>query len=561
MKGENMVTISRLASALAAVALLATLAGCVPQPAPSQQAPATTPTATTTAPATPAPSATPVVLRVGSTKPFKTTNKFADYWYGVITNLTTHDSLIKLGDDMKPKPWLAEEWTVSADSKTFTFTIADNAVWHDGTPVTAEDVRFSIEYYRERDPQAGWMKEVIESVEVAGNDVALSLTRPYGNLLTEFMTYSVIPAHIWSGVDEPLKYEGTDMTVGSGPFKFVSWDAAAGRFVFEANDDYFQGTPHVDRLEVNVYRTMDALVMALANGEVDTWWDYSGEFPYTHIPPLLKSGEIEFASATFLGVPAALGFNLNQGPTTELSFRQAVSKAINYAQIADLVYAGYGTVPTCGFVPPTHPNFNADIPTLEYDKTVASAMLASLGYVDSNGDGVREGLDGAPVVLSLLTRGDMASTLRVTEMVAADLRAVGLGSEVRALDSSTWVAAKDAMDYDLVFFRATPWGTMMHASHGSGYFDSRRTGAGVLHNLDDADYLAACDARLATAVSVDQEGLDKRLQQLHYEQLPGIALVWIDSVYPYREGWEGWTIDHIYGGVVNSFSWFTVTKD
>jgi len=117
------------------------------------------------------------------------------------------------------------------------------------------------------------------------------------------------------------------------------------------------------------------------------------------------------------------------------------------------------------------------------------------------------------------------------------------------------------MDYDLVFFRATPWGTLMHASHGSGYFDGRRTGAGVLHNLADPDYLAACDARLATADPEEQERLDKELQQMHADLLPGIALTWIESVYPYHEGWKGWTIDHIYGGVVNSFSWFTVSKD
>jgi len=100
----------------------------------------------------------------------------------------------------------------------------------------------------------------------------------------------------------------------------------------------------------------------------------------------------------------------------------------------------------------------------------------------------------------------------------------------------------------------------MHAANGSGYFDARRTGGGVLHNFDAEEYLAACDARLATAIPEEQEALDRTLQELHQQYLPGIALVWIDSVYPYREGWDNWTIDHIYGGVVNSFSWYTVTK-
>jgi len=500
-----------------------------------------------------------VVLRVGSTKPFKTTSKFADYWYGVLSNLTTHDSLIKLGPDMKPVPWLAESWSISDDSTEFTFTITDGAIWHDGVPLTADDVAFSIEYYRDKDPQAGWMKEVIEDVTVDGRDVTLSLTRPYGNLMTEFMTYAIVPKHIWADVEAPLTYEGNDRTVGSGPFEFVSWDASAGAFAFEANEDYYQGPPNVDRLEVSVYRTMDALVMALSSGEIDTWWDYSGEFPYTHVPPLLKNSDIEFASATFLGVPAALGFNLDRAPMNDITFRQAVAKSINYEQIADLVFAGYGSVPTYGFVPPTHANFNGDIPHLEYNLDEASALFDSAGLADTDGDGFLENASGEDMTLTLLARGDQTSILRTAEMVAADLRAAGLDCDLKAVDSATWVATKDQMDYDLVFFRATPWGTLMHASHASGYFDVRRTGAGVLHNLDAADYLAACDARLATAVPEKQAGLDMEIQQLHHDYLPGIALVWIESVYPYREGWENWTIDHIYGGVVNSFSWFTVT--
>jgi len=501
-----------------------------------------------------------VVLRVGTTKPFKTDSKFADYWYGVLSNLTTHDSLIKLGPDMVPVPWLAEKWTISEDSTQFTFSIVDDATWHDGTPLGAEDVAFSIEYYRDRDPQAGWMQGLVEAVSVDGNDVTLSLSRPYGNLMTEFMTYSVVPKHVWRSVEDPLTYDGDDITVGSGPFRFVSWDASAGLFVFEANDDYWQGRPNVDRLEVSVYRTMDALVMALSSGEVDTWWDYSGEFPYTHVAPLQDSGEVEFATATFLGVPAAIGFNLERQPTNDLAFRQAVSYAIDYQQIADLVFAGYGSVPTYGFVPPTHANFNDGIPGMEFDQAKAAGLLDSIGIVDTDGDGIREQSNGEELVLALLTRGDKTSIVRSTEMVAANLRQVGIDSTVKALDTSTWVATKDEGDYDLVFFRATPWGTLMHASNGSGYFDARRTGSGVLHNLDAAEYLDACDARLSTAQPEEQAALDRRIQELHQQYLPGIALVWIESVYPYREGWDNWTIDHIYGGVVNSFSWSTVTK-
>lgn len=125
--------------------------------------------------------------------------------------------------------------------------------------------------------------------------------------------------------------------------------------------------------------------------------------------------------------------------------------------------------------------------------------------------------------------------MRLAEILRDALSEIGLGVEIRALDLSAWASVKDALDYDMVLFGATPWGTLMHAGHGSGYFDSRRTGQGVLHNLAAAEYLAACDARLATADPAQQAVLDLRIQELTAEYLPGIALAWTESVYPYRQ--------------------------
>jgi peptide/nickel transport system substrate-binding protein len=500
-----------------------------------------------------------VTLKVGSTKAYKTTNRFSDYWYGVLTNLTTHDSLIKLGSDMKPIPWLAIAWEASADATTFTFTIAPNAKWQDGQPLTAEDVKFSVEYYRDYDTSSAWMKDVIQSIDVNGNKVTLHLSRSYGNLLTEFMTYSVLPKHIWAKVADPLKYDGKDMVIGSGPFVFQSWDPASGKFIFAANPDYFQGKPAVDRLEIDVFSNMDALVMALSRGDIDTWWDYSGEFPYTYIPTLIKSGKVEFASASFLGVPAALGFNLGRSPMNNLDFRQAVALSINYSQIVEQVFSNYGTVPAYGFVPSTHPNFNSSLPRMEYKPDEAKKLLDSAGLKDTNGDGIREGSDGKAMTLILLVASGNANVSRTVEMVAGYLKTAGIATQTKMVDSSTWMAAKDKMDYDIVFFRATPWGTLMHAGHGSGYFDSRRTGSGVLHNFDNAEYLAACDARLATGDAQEQVKWDLKIQELQARYLPGIALAWTDSVYPYSKNWSNWKVDHIFGGVFNSFSIFSIT--
>jgi peptide/nickel transport system substrate-binding protein len=501
-----------------------------------------------------------IVLKVGSTKDYKTSNLIGDEWYNVLASITTHDSLIKLDENVELSPWLATEWDISSDSTEFTFTITDNAKWHDGNQLTADDVKFSLEYYRDNVPFAGWMKDVIDTVETDGNTVKVNLKKPYGNFLIELMSYDILPKHIWENVDDPQTYNGDDVSIGSGSFKLEKWDMAAGKFIFIANEDYFQGKPTIDRLEIDVFANMDVLVMALARGDIDTWWDYSGEFPYTNVPALIKAGNIEFANATFLGVPAALGFNLDRYPTNELDFRKAIALSINYEQIRNIIYQGYGSIPTYGFVPSSHSNFNEAIPSLEYNPDEARDLLQDLGFQDSNENGIVEATPGEDLELKLICRSDKINLVRAAEFVKDYLEDVGISVDLHSVDFSTWYAIKEDLDYDIAFFRCTPWGTMMHAGHGSGYFDSRRTGMGVLHNLNDQEYLDTCDERLATALPEAQIDLDLEIQQLHYEYLPGIALVWLDSIYPYRSGWENWIVDQIFGGVVNSFSWHSVTK-
>jgi len=217
-------------------------------------------------------------------------------------------------------------------------------------------------------------------------------------------------------------------------------------------------------------------------------------------------------------------------------------------------------MPTYGFAPSTHPNFDDTIPELEYQPSEATALLNGLGLTDTNSNGILNMTSGQDINLKLLVSSAFPSIVLCAQLVKGYLEAVGIGCHIVMLEQGGWIETKDAKNYDIVFFRGTPWGMMMHASHGSGYFDSRRTGQGVLHNLAVADYLANCDARLSTAILSEQVVLDRNTQQMYYEYLPGIALAWIDSVYPYVKGWDDWTIDHVYGGAVNSFSWFTVTK-
>jgi peptide/nickel transport system substrate-binding protein len=229
-------------------------------------------------------------------------------------------------------------------------------------------------------------------------------------------------------------------------------------------------------------------------------------------------------------------------PLDDAAFRNAISYAFNYEEMVLLDAVGYGTVPHAGFITPSM-EFYAETRSMKYDPSTAASLLDAAGYVLNDG-GKRVTPEGDAISLTLLTRSDYS---RVAELTEEYLEAVGIDVDVDIVDRATWIAMKDAYEYDLTITRTTPWGMLMHANWGSGYFDSRRTGAGVLHNLADEEYLALCDAILATADSSLLEDYAIELQEYFASEMPAIPLYWNMVIIPYRDGWTGWQPDPLYG--------------
>ena len=176
------------------------------------------------------------------------------------------------------------------------------------------------------------------------------------------------------------------------------------------------------------------------------------------------------------------------------AFREAVSSAINYQELVDISTLGYGKVPNRGFVPPAMDGYIQTKP-MEYNLETARNTLESAGYKDSDGNGIIEAADGKDITLDLLIRNSYA---REAELMKEYLEKAGIGVEVRSVEDNTWFEMKDKLDYDITLTRTTPWGMLMHAGWATGYFDSRRTRAGVLHTVDDEVFLKLCDDILST---------------------------------------------------------------
>lgn len=494
------------------------------------------------------------ILKIGTPNVIKSANIFGDYYLGIFAHVS-NPPLMKMNQDGKLVGLTAERYEVSKDNTVWTFYIKDNLYWSDGREVTPDDVKFSIEYTGGNNPSAGWIKDTLKEAQVKGNNaVILTFNKPYTRLNLEFATYNIFPKHVWQDIDDPMKYTNTGVNVGFGPFFIEKIDLNAGLISFKKNPYWKGKKPEIDSYEIHTFKSIDVLSLALEKGEVDTYFKYASSYPYANIDRLKKTGKFDFVEKQNIGL-VFLGFNLKKEPVSDRIFRKALSYAIDYEEIVKLDALGYGRVPNRGFVPKSMGEFKAT-DKLEYNVSKAKELLSQGGYRDSNDNGKIEDRTGKDLNLSILVR---STWVRVGELLKDYLASVGIESSIRSTDLNTWVAEKDKYNYDLTITRTTPWGMLMHANWGTGYFDSRRTGRGVLHIIDDPEFLKLSDDILATADTKKLLSYASRVQDYYAEQIPAVALYWNIIVTPFNRDFSGWMPDPLYG-IYNTDTFLNVKK-
>lgn len=437
----------------------------------------------------------------------------------------------------------AERVEVAEDNKTWKFHLDPDLYWSDGTKVTAEDAEFSINLIAEVAPHARWIKKIVRNTRVTeDNALVLELHSPYSRMDFEFATNNLIPKHIWEKIENPLRFVNTGETVGCGPMVISNIDLNAGKISFRKNPFWKGPQPKIDGFELHLYNNTDVLALALEKGEVDTYYKYASSYPYPNIKRLEATEKFDFIEKPHLSM-RFLGFNLEKKPMSDLRFREAISHCINFEEMIKLDILGYGEVPNRGFIPRIMPGFK-ESDKLEYDIEKAKKLLEEAGYSDRNGDGFRELLDGETMRLVILISPDY---VRLAELVKDYLKTAGIEARLRNVDYNTWVSMKDKNNYDLVVSRTSPWGMFMHANWATGYFDTRRTGEGVLHNVDDPRFLKLCDAILSTKNESQLKEYASQVQDYYAQYLPAIPLYWSRIVIPTHKKFSGWSLSPLYG--------------
>lgn len=307
-------------------------------------------------------------------------------WYDWFFNLVIYDRLFQVDVDLSLKPWICKEWSVSADGLTWTFKIHNNVTWHDGTPLTVHDLNFTIWFVKENEVPA-WYSAVmyVKKTEILDDyTIKITLNQTDAWFLRKFGTFIILPKHIWEGLawDTPEPPE----IVGCGPFRLV--DRKEGEWIkMERHTEYFKsGYPRIDTLIYKVVSSPEAQYLALKTGEVDIMcWT----LPYGVIKEAVEHPDITPAPYpdTYYGI---IGFNLRDQRLGDVNVRRALAHAIDKETIVNLLMLGWAA-PVYTYV---HHNYtewcNFDIPRYEFNLTRANEILDKAGYIDVDGDGIRE---------------------------------------------------------------------------------------------------------------------------------------------------------------------------
>lgn len=316
------------------------------------------------------------------------------------------NGLTRLDERGNVVPDLAKEWTVSPDGLTYEFRLRSGLYWHDGAPVTAADVLYTVGAAQAEDfPGSSVLSTLWRAIEVSapegpeGLTVRFTLKQPLAAFL-DYTALGLLPAHLWERVPtaELMASQLNTRPVGTGPFKLAQITATRAELV--VNSQYHGPTPFLTGITFRFYPDHRSLLPAYQRGEIDaiSWlWpdDLAEAARYT---------DLQLLTAPLAGY--ALIYLNQQNPNVpffqERAVRQALLYGLDRQKLIDTVLKGQGLLAHTPILPGTWAH-DPGVQQYPYDPARARRLLDEAGWTDSDGDGVRD-REGAPLAFTLLGR-------------------------------------------------------------------------------------------------------------------------------------------------------------
>ena len=327
-----------------------------------------------------------------------------------------YEGLVKSNSDGELEPAIAESYTISDDATVYTFALRDGVLFHDGSEVTAEDVKYSIERYAEIQGEDSAFSMLVDSVEIEDeNTIVISLVEGNSEFLADLELVAIIP----EANDDP---EGNP--IGTGPFQFVSYTAGQ-ELVLEKNENYWQeGLPYLDGCTFKIVADIDTAFTQLQAGTIDILNYMTSD----QVETLQQTAADDFDIVeSTMNLVQALYLNNDYEPLSDVRVRQALCYAINREEVIAFSSDGNGHVLGSHMIPSLTTWYEESCETVyEYDVEKALELLAEAGYED--------GFD-----LEITVPSSYTQHVDTAQVVAEQLSAIGINVTITQVEWSTWL--------------------------------------------------------------------------------------------------------------------------
>ncbi|QQC66320.1 ABC transporter substrate-binding protein [Paraburkholderia ginsengisoli] len=343
------------------------------------------------------------------------------------------EGLLSYDFNVQPRAQLATAWSISADGLQYTFRLREGVRWHDGQPFTSKDVVVSIGLLKQYHSRGRSTFANVSEVRTPDTHTAvLKLSKPAPYLIYALAASEspIVPAHLY-GSGDPLNNPHNIDPIGTGPYRFKSWERGS-HAVFVRNPDYWDAPkPYVDELVVRFIGDAAARAVALETGELDL----AGENPVPLVDiqrlQALPHLALETRGYSYDAAQTQLQFNLDNRYLSQLKVRQAIAHSIDRQAILQSVWYGYGIVAPSPISPLLTQFYDPHAPAAPFDLAQAGRLLDEAGLPrQSNGFRFPLTIDYNPYDPTFA---------RLAEYLRQTLRRVGIESTVRSQDFGAYV--------------------------------------------------------------------------------------------------------------------------
>ncbi|MBT9152683.1 MAG: Oligopeptide-binding protein AppA [Firmicutes bacterium] len=441
---------------------------------------------------------------------------------------------------------LADRWQWFPQNMTWRFWLRPGLVWHDGRPLTANDVKFTFDTILHPEYTGRRRGDVaaVEAITVVNEHVVDFRLRAHDAPFLGRMSMGIIPQHVFQGtaVRDMAAHNFSINPIGTGPYRFVRW--VRGQFVeLVRNPNWHLDGPFIERVIIKTYPDSSVLHAAWENGDID----WGAAIPPDQIDTVMA----RFANrANFFEIPAIFGYdyiglNLTHPILRDIRVRQALMYGADREAIVRSVYNHRADIVN-GHLPPSHWAHNPNLYTYPHSRTRAVDLLRQAGFTTVGRDGIRTNAAGERLSFRFLIRTGIPERHDTLAMLTSQWRLIGVELRPEVLEWSVLVGRLNVADFDMnimgwSFSEEPDSFTIFHSSQGLDPVTRRNVG---MNNIQ------LNDAEVDRLIMLGRTTMDETERRLIYQQLD----VRLNQLLPYvflqaRNGVVG-IHNRIQGGVV-----------